>query len=296
MLAIFNPEHDLCLANGSAHFVAPQSALRFAAEGAALMGILYPDAVCVPASRAGEAFRGVGEEIVAWGWNPALKTALLKQGIPAAAMPSDAWLAGLRRLQHRATVLPLQPQSRAVISPREVEAMLGETPALVMKAPWSGSGRGLRWVTGRMSDHDRLWLLKVVREQECAIVEPRREVLADFALEYWASPEELRFVGYSLFVTANGVYQHNLLLSDEEIACRVGFAEGERRAVEAWLLENIVPHYAGPLGIDYLHTAEGNSLSELNLRHTMGFLAHEWLRLHPAAEGAAFSPSAWMGR
>ena len=156
--------------------------------------------------------------------------------------------------------------------------------------------RGLRWVTGRMSDHDRLWLLKVVREQGCVIVEPRREVLADFALEYWASPEELRFVGYSLFVTANGVYQHNLLLSDEEIACRVGFAEGERRAVEAWLLENIVPHYTGPLGIDYLHTAEGNSLSELNLRHTMGFLAHEWLRQHPAAEGAAFSPSAWMGR
>lgn len=311
MIAIFNPEHDLCLANGSAHFVAPQSALRFAAEGAALMGILYPDAVCVPASRAGETFRecggrdcetyrafgeGNGETIVPWGWNLALKTALLKQDIPAASMPSDAWLAGLRRLQHRTTVLPLQPQSRAVTSPCEVEAMLGETPALVMKAPWSGSGRGLRWVTGRMSDHDRLWLLKVVREQGCAIVEPRCEVLADFALEYWAAPEGLRFVGYSLFVSANGVYQHNLLLSDEEIARRVGFAEGERRAVEAWLLENIVPHYAGPLGVDYLHTAEGNSLSELNLRHTMGLLAHEWLRQHPAAEGAAFSPSAWMGR
>lgn len=328
MIAVFNPEHDLCLANGSAHFVAPQSALRFAAEGARLMSILYPDAVCVPAARAGEAYREVGElggrggeayrglgeldgrdgeacrelgdggggDVVAWGWDLALKTALLKQGIPASAMPSDEYLAALRRLQHRATVLPLQPQSRAVTTPREVEAMLGETPALVMKAPWSGSGRGLRWVTGRMSDHDRLWLLKVVREQECVIVEPRREVLADFALEYWAAPEGLRFVGYSLFVSANGVYQHNLLLSDEEIARRVGFAEGERRAVEAWLLENVVPHYAGPLGVDYLHTAEGNSLSELNLRHTMGLLAHEWLRRHPAAEGAAFSPSAWMGR
>ena len=299
-ICIFNPEHDLCLANGGAHFVPPQSALRFADEGAALMGILYPEAVCIPASQAGEAYQRLGEqermEIIPWGWNLALKTTLLKQGIPSRLLPSDEYLATLRALQHRTTVLPLQPDTRAVVSPDEVADLLLQQPALVLKAPWSGSGRGLRWVTNKMSDHDRLWLLKVVREQECAIVEPRREVLADFALEYWASPEGLRFVGYSLFVSANGVYQHNILLSDEEIARRVGFAEGERRAVEAWLLENIVPHYAGPLGIDYLHTAEGNSLSELNLRHTMGLLAHEYLRQHPSAEGTAFSPSAWMGR
>lgn len=299
-ICIFNPEHDLCLANGSAHFVPPQSSLRFAAEGAALMSILYPEAECLPALRVGEVCRRHGApdrmEITPWGWNLALKTLLLKQGIPSRLLPSGEYLADLRRLQHRATLLPLQPQSRAATSLREVEEMLVRTPSLVMKAPWSGSGRGLRWVRERLSEHDKLWMLKMVREQECVIVEPRREVLADFALEYCVQGGDLRFVGYSLFASANGVYQHNILLSDEKIARRVGFTEGDRRAVEAWLLANIAPRYEGPLGIDCLHTPDGNSLSEINLRHTMGLLAHEYLRQHPAAEGTVFSPSAWLGR
>lgn len=295
-ICIFNPEHDLCLANGGAHFVPPQSALRFADEGAALMGILYPEAVCLPTSRAGEAYQRLGEqervEIIPWGWNLALKTTLLKQGIPSRLLPSDEYLATLRRLQHRTTLLPLQPQSHAATSPQEVEAILGRCADVVMKAPWSGAGRGLRWVSDRLSEHDRLWLLKVVREQGCVIVEPRRKVLADFALEYRVVRGILHFVGFSLFASLNGVYQHNLLLSDEEIVRRVDFDDAERRRLEDWLQEHIAPHYEGPLGIDYLHTSEGNCLSELNLRHTMGLLAHEYLRQHPAAQGTAFSPSA----
>ena len=40
-LLIFNPEHDLCLANGDANYMPPASALRFASQGAALMRMLY---------------------------------------------------------------------------------------------------------------------------------------------------------------------------------------------------------------------------------------------------------------
>ena len=40
MICIFNPEHDLCLANGTPHYMPPVSALRFAQQSASLMQIL----------------------------------------------------------------------------------------------------------------------------------------------------------------------------------------------------------------------------------------------------------------
>ena len=51
MLCIFNPEHDLCLANGGPHFVAPASALAFAREGASIMQLLYPGAIALDADQ-----------------------------------------------------------------------------------------------------------------------------------------------------------------------------------------------------------------------------------------------------
>ena len=124
MLCIFNPEHDLCLANGNRHFMPPSSALLFAREGASIMQVVYPEAVAVPSLQAGQAYAALADgtgwqcagnpAIVPWGWNITLKTQLLKAGIPAEAMPDDSRLDLWRQLQHRSTLLPLQPESRAV--------------------------------------------------------------------------------------------------------------------------------------------------------------------------------------
>ena len=206
-------------------------------------------------------------------------------------MPSDSLLTLWRQLQHRTTLLPLQPHSHAVTSVAEVEAMLSQHSDIVLKAPWSGSGRGLRWVSHTLSDHDRHWLLKVVREQRCAIAEPRWSVQYDFALEYRVENGLLTFVGFSLFETANGVYRGNRLLSDDAIAHLVGFSTAQRDPLETWLQNVIVPHYQGPLGVDCIRDTDGRiHISEINLRHTMGLVAHEYLRTHPDAEGSLFTP------
>ena len=285
MLCIFNPEHDLCLANGNRHFMPPSSALRFAQEGASLMQVIYPGAVAMSAARAGET-HGDNTVIVPWGWNIVLKTQLLKAGIPAEAMPDDSRLDLWRQLQHRSTLLPLQPESRAVTTREEVEEVLALHGEVVLKAPWSGSGRGLRWIGGQMTAHDIRWMDKVVREQQCVIAEPRRRVADDFALEYTLQGGRLTFVGYSLFLTENGVYRSNLLLGDEAIAARVGFTAARKTELEEWLTLHIAPHYEGPLGVDCIRTEDGAVyVSELNLRHTMGLVAHCYLQQHPEAEG-----------
>ena len=79
MLCIFNPEHDLCLANGNRHFMPPSSALLFACEGASIMQVVYPDAVAVPSVQAGPAYAALADgagkpfagkpAIVPWGWS-----------------------------------------------------------------------------------------------------------------------------------------------------------------------------------------------------------------------------------
>lgn len=294
MLAIFNPEHDLCLANGNAHYVPPRSALDFAQSSAHLMQCLYPDALCtsVPNIVNSQLSTLNTQLIVPWGWNAVLKTQLLKQGFPEEALPSDEKLDCWRNLQHRATWLALQPDCCAVTMPEGVGEMLSKHHAVVLKAPWSGSGRGIRWVTEKMSDHDRMWLQKVVREQRCVIVEPRRQVRENFALEYRVASGALSFVGYSLFQSASGVYQGNLLLSDEEIERRVALPPSHRRSVEDWLQKHIAPHYEGPLGVDFILDTSGfHHLAEINLRHTMGLVAHEYLRQHPASAGRVWEPT-----
>ncbi|MBO4740606.1 MAG: hypothetical protein J5605_03060, partial [Bacteroidales bacterium] len=179
-LLIFNPEHDLCLANGDADFVPPKSAIDFARGSASLMQCLYPDALCRSAY---DTFPAEDvTEVIAWGWNAAVKKLLLRGGIDESLLPSDETLERWRRLQHRQTFLPLQPDAYAVTTEKQVENLVNEcSRRWVLKAPWSGAGRGLHWIDGHISDNDKAWLRKTVENQGCVIAEPWRDVVEDFA-------------------------------------------------------------------------------------------------------------------
>ena len=242
MLCVFNPEHDLCLAKGRWNYVPPRSAVDFARRDASLMQVLYPDALCC-------SVYDLTERLSAF---------------------SDETINAIRELQHRSTVLPLQSDCREVHSVEEMESMLREHEHWVMKAPWSGAGRGLRWVHGSLTSIDRDWLVKTVASQRCVIAEPRREVIADVALEYMDG----RFFGYSYFKTGSGVYKENIAVSDAEIECLFPVLAA-RQQVEPWLAVNVWPRYCGPLGVDLMVCTDGSvHVAEINFRHTMGMVAH----------------------
>ena len=209
---------------------------------------------------------------MAWGWDAVVKHELIKRGIPAELLPSDEEIETIRELQHRSTVLPLQEGCHAVKSVEEMESLLREREHWVMKSPWSGAGRGLRWVHGALTAIDRDWLLKTVTNQRCVIAEPRREVVADVALEY-----NSQFTGYSYFKTSSGVYKENIAMTDDRIVetFRETALQQTKARVEAWLKENVVPRYRGPLGVDLMVCADGSvHVAEINFRHTMGMVAH----------------------
>lgn len=272
-LCVFNPEHDLCLAKGRWNYVPPRSAVDFARRDASLMQVLYPDALCCSVYDLTErlsAFHFPLSSVTAWGWDAVVKHELLKRGVPEALLPSDETINAIRELQHRSTVLPLQSDCREVHSVEEMESMLREHEHWVMKAPWSGAGRGLRWVHGSLTSIDRDWLVKTVASQRCVIAEPRREVIADVALEYMDG----RFFGYSYFKTGSGVYKENIAVSDAEIECLFPVLAA-RQQVEPWLAVNVWPRYCGPLGVDLMVCTDGSvHVAEINFRHTMGMVAH----------------------
>ena len=156
--------------------------------------------------------------------------------------------------------------------------LLHERSDWVLKAPWSGAGRGIRWVHGRLTSIDRDWIVKTVVSQRCVVAEPRRDVVADAALEYLNG----RFMGYSLFRTGSGVYKENIMWTDSHI--EAAFADTDllevRKRVERWLAATVWPRYRGPLGID-LMVCQGGAVhvAEMNVRHTMGMVAHRQIEL-----------------
>ena len=284
-LCIFNPEHDLCLAKGRAHYVPPRSAVDFARRDASIMQVLYPGALCCSVYDLTCEQASQATEVTAWGWNAVVKHELLKRGVPAELLPSDEEIETIRELQHRSTVLPLQEDCHEVRTVEEMEALLNEREHWVMKAPWSGAGRGLHWVHGALTAIDRDWLLKTVEKQRCVIAEPRRDVVADVALEYiiervlptthYPLPT---FIGYSYFRTSSGVYKENILWTDEQIESTFPVRSARER-IEPWLEANVWPRYHGPLGVDLMICADGSvHVAEINFRHTMGMVAHEKIK------------------
>lgn len=353
---LFTPEHDLCLANGDLHYVPPESALCFADECAGIMRYMYgPEAHCLSARQFVQMMKedevGRAEnDIIAWGWTETLRTYLLSAGVAEVSIPGKEDVLRWRQLQHRSTSAGLLAWlSRQTGSPYPVEAVtdLGQLQALrerygalVLKAPWSGSGRGLHWLwpvdssqqktdsqsvgampaTPNTGEEDRLlttWFNKIVAHQDCVMAEPWLSVLQDFAMEFYIGDvpavlhreemgkskgcdPEVSFLGYSLFECRAGVYAENLLLTDEDIESRLGEyipvaqLHHIRLLLAHWLTQNVLPYYHGPLGVDmFIHdSTRGPRLrpvSEINFRHTMGLVAHEYLRHHPADNGKHFA-------
>lgn len=289
---IFNPEHDLCLANGDPNFVPPESALRFGRECAGLNSWIE-----------------TGDGIIPWGWDAVLRRRLVREGISPDLLPSDKFLEDVKMLSHRRNALyandflyadvPLLRQfatpSRAfeANSCNDVVTLADRFGDAVAKAPWSGSGKGLRWLrAGELSENDLGWCRNVIRKQGSVIIERRENVVQDFAMLFSISRDEVRFEGMSLFFNENGMYKGNVLATDEWILDRLSAYLPEelfielKDALEQFFRRDYLGVYHGCVGVDmFIYTApDGTSriapCVEINARMTMGLLARRIFDRH----------------
>ena len=238
-------------------------------------------------------------DVLPWGWNLALRASLKRAGIAPALMPSEEQIAHIRQLSHRRTASKLLPllqmdgtvgESFECTTADEVETLLARYGQVVMKAPWSSSGRGLRFLSTERTPFQMQagWFRNVVAQQGSVMVEPLYNKVRDFGMEFCADDSGIHYLGLSLFHTVNGAYEGNIL------AAEMTKQEIISRYIPACLLDSVeqkitssldLGNYRGPFGIDMMivrkdgteKPEEGRCLLhpcvEINLRRTMGHVA-----------------------
>jgi hypothetical protein len=223
-----------------------------------------------------------------WGWDKALVATLHRQGVSPELLPNDAYLDNVRQQSHRRAASRLLPllrmegtvgESFECTSVDEVRSLLLRYGHIVMKAPWSSSGRGVRFlaIDSKQLSVDN-WISNVVKLQGSIMVEPYYNKVKDFGMEFCQTEQGIHYLGLSLFHTVNGAYTGNIIATENWKRDYLS------RYISVELLDSVkekiinllrLGDYRGCFGVDMMVCA-GSLLHpcvEINLRRTMGHVA-----------------------
>ena len=321
-LHIFNPEHEIAMAFDKRHITAPHAVqeLRmslgwmpalwandgdivlvddasFAVKAASKAHICHADVLFLEKSDlAGQSF----DNIIPWGWDMVVSTMLDECRISSPAMPGIENIRDIRlkssREHNPLAVKAIRSgiealtcgESRCITTVDEASDAVKQWGRIVAKAPWSSSGRGIRYIdSARLSAEER-WLTNVLRRQGTVVVEPYYNKVRDFAMEFTIDGSDVRYSGLSLFRTYNGGYAGNIIAPEAEkesflhryISNSLLSAVKERLA--EYFKQQLAGSYNGPLGVDMMIVADEQGQHfllhpyvEMNLRRTMGHVAHD---------------------
>lgn len=253
------------------------------------------------------------DQLVPWGWNRMTVSRMRQQGFADCLLPDCEHLEKWRMFSGRKTAVDvlsevrgrfavsgedadrwLCGESRYCCTEKDIETELKRFDETILKAPWSGSGKGLRLGKGEYVPPLSGWCRRLLREQGGVVVEPYYNKVVDFAFEYWADgSNKLMYAGLSVFKTTHqGAYAGNWLAPEHVLWDYLGqyVPQDVLRSVEA-CLRSILGRklggvYNGPLGVDLMICRDDmgryrvHPCVEVNLRQTMGLVAVElnrWL-------------------
>ena len=247
-------------------------------------------------------------KLLPWGWSPAAHKLLspLKEwcSIEFQQSPVFNWKPEHREVASRKFALEILEQLQSTLNLKTIlpkdkrpiictikddfETAIKNWEKVMIKAPWSSSGRGLQPIT-KTPVHPKVWekVMGIVKEQGFALAEPLLNKALDLALLFEIKKGKVKALGTSYFYTnIKGQYEGNYLNGlpaniDKKI---VDFAEniiGEIRQPIIDTIENskMATFHEGVFGVDTLiYFDENNKLKinpclEINVRHTMGLLA-----------------------
>ena len=321
---LFNPHNDLALANFNASYTPPVSALKMA-EDLALLPLWYAPSNSKIVAEDVEnkafsesiktlfgidttiiSFSEIGnfpnEKIAPWGWNPALRKKLLDANVSEKNVPTIDELKRLRDYSGRQYAVQLLRELKRESDFRQtlcgeshyfttlddvLQFLASQSGNSVLKMPNSGSGKGLVWILGEITDKQTDWVRRVLKTQNGIVIEPVLKKTCDFAMEFCMENGKAEFVGYSLFrSTTSGAYVGNELICDaaieKELAnyVSVGILFQIRELLQK-KLPQFFPLYNGYVGVDMMicETPSGFRVQpcvEINMRMNMGLVAHKF--------------------
>ena len=326
-LHVFNPEHDLALAANLNNYTSPHAGRQLRADLGFIPAIWAGDDDYIlvdDVHQAEEAYRklqtelGLGpkqfvdkkqlsvlyiNKVEPWGWDLAVRSFLIRYGVDN--VPSEDEISVIRNLSHRrqAAILLEQLQMDCVIGFSQefsciddIKLFLNTYHSIVIKAPWSSSGRGVRFIEDTIDNYQERWISNVIDKQGSVMVEPYYNKVMDFGMEFESDGKgHVSYLGLSLFHTVNGAYTGNIIATEEEkvlylnhyISCDL--MDILKNKICANLGNAFCGKYQGPFGVDMMIVAKQDNdgfllhpCVEINLRRTMGHVA---LAIPPYTDG-----------
>ena len=165
--------------------------------------------------------------------------------------------------------------------------VLNSKDKLLIKAPYSSSGRGLIWVAPETLDNSSLQILKgMLKKQKSVSIEKALNKQLDFSMHFnLKDSENVEFIGYSVFQTnKKGAYEKSMLASQKYLEQQIMHYINEellnkvKHCLILFLQQKYAPVYNGCVGVDMLiYKSEEKShlhpCLEINMRHSMGYLS-----------------------
>ncbi len=316
---IFNPDHDMALAVNSRYYMTPSHIIKMMvdlsflpawyaegemdkyiyAENVELVTAFMDGLPVKPEVKPGNIEYILYNKVYPWGWNNTLVDRLCKLKIPLSAMPQEYYINKIREMSSREYAIKLLPNlilnerfcgmSTLLQTVSQIDDFLSLYKKIVLKEPWSGSGRGVRIVVEELSDNEKGWSERVIRTQGAIVAEPFYNKIMDFAMEFSCNKQEVRFVGYSIFDTDNkGAYKGNILATDYMLEERLGlYVDKEdlhrlKEELSKKLYDVYGDIYEGYLGVDMMVCIDTGKkylihpCVEVNLRMSMGLVARKF--------------------
>ena len=326
-LHIFNPEHDIAMAYNAGQITLPHAIQEFKMNLGYIPALWANDGDCVLVDDVAYAIKALSKihrphsdvvfvsvddikganftSIDPWGWDLCIYTALSKanvsvEGFNIINVFNDKFFYRLKDLSNRKHTSTLLQYIRKGIE----EFTCGESfyvsnfgnllkliqlyNLAVVKAPWSSSGRGVRYVSSKgICDSLSGWAQNIIKRQGGLTVEPYYNKVKDFAMEFYSHGNgDIDYKGLSVFNTAEGTYTGNIVASEDYKTDIISkYLSGELLQLVSQRIRNYLSPifnnvYKGPFGVDMMVVA-GDSKGfllhpcvEINLRKTMGHVAN----------------------
>lgn len=313
---LFNPDNDLALAHGGGHYMAPPFAQKMQNDLCTLpMWYAEPGSMVLVANEAmldwvnstsahfNLSINGITPDHLAkandasfcpWGWSGTIKKRLVKRGVKAHLLPSDAAMEQARLLAHRRnsiamhhyiqerTSLPLSPVPIEYEDFNKVLNFATEHPGSYIKMPWSGSGQGVYHAIEPGTIEFERWCKGALKRQGSLLCEVGLNRILDFALEFKCENGKAEPLGYSVFESDfHSQYNSGIVSAKQNLYDIIASQYTPLRDIILVITEAVshiyCENYEGFLGVDMLLYNDGgttklNPCVEVNLRATMGLV------------------------
>lgn len=262
--------------------------------------------------------------LLPWGWSPAEHRLLNPFKAHCSSnfkeQPNAQWKPDHKELYSRKTALGIlkqfinhtkyselfidkDKQPCIATSLEDIEKLQQKWNALVIKAPWSSSGRGLIILKHEKIDNTYFkWIKGSIAKQGYVMVEPYFNKILDLSFHYEIKAKSsIKHLGNASFNTNEGgqYIGNNIQHLPESLTPKQRaflssdlFKEINQQLIEGIKNSVLFDNYHGVLGVDALFYTDAigafkiNPCMEINLRQNMGTLALKIRQLlHPKAKG-----------